>query len=64
MDMKKQVLGAVSSGSNGCPQSGDFDERKRKRMLSNRESARRSRVKKLKQMDDLIGQAAQLKIRE
>uniref|UniRef100_A0A7N0TTT2 BZIP domain-containing protein n=1 Tax=Kalanchoe fedtschenkoi TaxID=63787 RepID=A0A7N0TTT2_KALFE len=52
---------AVSSGSDGSPQSGVPDERKRKRMLSNRESARRSRLKKLKQMDDLIGQVSQLK---
>lgn len=37
-----------------------MDLRKRKRMLSNRESARRSRVKKQKHLDDLMGQLGQL----
>lgn len=50
----------ISSGSDGDLRYAKFDERKRKRMISNRESARRSRMKKQQRVDELIEEMSQL----
>ncbi|KAF9669263.1 hypothetical protein SADUNF_Sadunf14G0089600 [Salix dunnii] len=51
---------AASSGSDSDPRYAYVDEKKRKRMISNRDSARRSRTRKQKQMEELVSEASKL----
>ncbi|GMJ08373.1 basic leucine-zipper 1 [Hibiscus trionum] len=52
----------MSSGSEADARGMDMDEKKRKRMISNRESARRSRMKKQKLLEDLVTETSSLKV--
>ncbi|XP_039043056.1 bZIP transcription factor 53-like [Hibiscus syriacus] len=49
-----------ASSSDSDPRSANIDDKKRKRMMSNRESARRSRAKKQKRLEDLVNEMSAL----
>lgn len=57
---KMAFVQQISSGSEGDGQYAMVDDKKKRRMISNRESARRSRMKKQKHLDDLLNQVVEL----
>ncbi|XP_052193960.1 bZIP transcription factor 53-like [Diospyros lotus] len=57
------TVGQTSSGSNALAEEQSYagmDERKRKRMIANRDSARRSRMRKQKMLEDLTSEMTRL----